>query len=123
MTTSKASPDLATVFKICPRADWEAARRDGRYLGSSDDLRDGFIHLSARHQLTGTARRHFRGQPGLVVIAFATADLGPALRWEPSRGGDLFPHLHGPLPVSAARAVADLPLGDDGIPKLPEHLT
>ncbi len=109
-----------TVYKICPRADWDAACRDGHYRGSADDLRDGFIHFSAASQVAATAARHFRGQPGLVLVAIDAAALGPALRWEPSRGGDLFPHLYAALPVAAATAVADLPLAADGVPRVPE---
>ncbi|MEQ1710973.1 MAG: DUF952 domain-containing protein [Hyphomicrobium sp.] len=111
-----------TVYKICPRAAWDNSCRTGHYRGSSDDLRDGFIHLSAAHQITATAAKYFRGRPDLVLVAMAAAALGPGLVWEPSRGGELFPHHYGPLPVSAALAVIPLPLGSDGVPLVPETL-
>lgn len=111
-----------TVYKILPRAAWEAACRAGAYTGSDDDRRDGYIHFSARHQLAATAAKYFRGQPDLVVVVLDAAALGAALKWEPSRGGDLFPHLYAPLPVAAARAVVALPLGGDGTPLVPETL-
>src|SRR5690606_31308677 len=78
---------LTVVYKILAQADWEEARRIGHYLGSRDDLRDGFIHLSAAHQLAGTAARHFRGIADLVLVALDAGQLGSALKWEPSRGG------------------------------------
>ncbi len=100
--------DSALVYKICPAAAWQAAVAEGVYRGSADDLRDGFIHLSTGAQLEGTLSRHFAGQRDLVRVAINPADLGAGLRWEPSRGGALFPHLYGELPVSLAREVAPL---------------
>lgn len=108
----------ATVFKITTLDDYEAARRTGVLAMSSDDLRDGFTHLSARHQVSETARRYFARRSGLCLMAFAESDLGDALKWEPSRGGDLFPHYYGLLPVSAALWARPLPLGDDGVPDI-----
>jgi uncharacterized protein (DUF952 family) len=93
---------MSRVYKILDAAEWTAAVDRGAYEGSADDRRDGFIHLSAEDQVEETGRRHFAGRDGLVVVAFEAEALGPALRWEPSRGGALFPHLHGPLPASAA---------------------
>lgn len=110
------------VYKICPRAAWEDACRDGHYLGSADDLRDGYVHLSAQHQVAATAAKYFRNQNALVLVSVDTAQLGDALVWEPSRGGDLFPHHYGPLPVAAAIAVTPLPLDSDGVPVIPETL-
>ncbi len=104
------------VYKIMPQADWSAALDAGVYSGSSDDQRDGFIHLSAADQLAGTAAKHFCHQAGLLLIALDAGRLGPALRWEPSRGGALFPHLYGPLDVAAAVSVVPMPLDDEGIP-------
>lgn len=106
------------VYKILPRAEWEAARAAGRFEGSAVDLQDGFIHLSTAAQAAETARRHFAGRPGLVVVELEAGDLGPALKWEPSRGGDLFPHLYAPLDPAHALSVRDAPLGDDGVPVL-----
>lgn len=106
------------VFKICDREAWAQAQASGRYDGSADDRRDGFIHLSAADQIAGTLARHFAGSEGLVLIAFDADALGPALKWEPSRGGALFPHLYGPLPAKAALWTRPLPL-EDGQHRLP----
>lgn len=110
------------VFKIAAKAAWQDACATGTFHGSADDVRDGFIHLSAQHQLAGTLARHFKGQSELLLITFDAATLGSALRWEPSRGGDLFPHLYAPLPTGAATAVRALAVGPDGTPALPEDL-
>lgn len=108
------------VYKILRKDEWEAALRAGAYHGSADDQRDGFIHLSAAHQLQGTARKHFRDQSDLVLVSFRTNDLGQELRWETSRGNDLFPHLFAPLPAELAVEAHELPLGEDGVPVVPE---
>lgn len=113
-------PDL--VFKIVTRADWRAAEAAGRLDPSPDDRRDGFIHLSARDQVAATAAKHFAGLSDLLVAAFDPARLGDALRWEKSRGGALFPHLYGPLPVAALEWVEPLPLGPGGVHVLPARL-
>jgi uncharacterized protein (DUF952 family) len=110
------------VFKIASADGWAAACRSGAFAGSAADIRDGFIHLSARHQLAETAAKHFAGQANLLLIAFDAATLGAALEWEVSRGGDLFPHLFEPLPTAAALWTKLLPLGEDGLPRLPEDL-
>ncbi|HLI12342.1 MAG TPA: DUF952 domain-containing protein [Alphaproteobacteria bacterium] len=107
------------IYHVCRRADWEAARAAGRYEGSADDRRDGFIHFSTVGQLVESVAKHRAGQPDLVLLAVDRAALGPALKWEPSRGGALFPHLYGPLPVAAVRAIHPLPLGPDGRHRFP----
>ncbi len=117
---STATPQI--VYKILTAAEWQSAVAAGRYEGSADDARDGFIHLSTAQQLQGTAAKHFADKPGLVLVAFDAAALGPRLKWEPSRGGALFPHLYAPLPTAAATSVAPLPLGQDGVPTLPTDL-
>jgi uncharacterized protein (DUF952 family) len=94
------------VYKICSAHEWREAVATGTYRGSAVDVRDGFIHLSTGVQLAETLRRHFAGQSDLVLVEVDPAELGDALRWEPSRGGDLFPHLYGALPVSLARSVS-----------------
>lgn len=111
------------VFKVSPRSQWDTACRDGALNGSADDLRDGFIHLSLQSQLAGTLAKHFRDQDDLVLIRFETRDLGDKLRWEPSRGGEEFPHLYGSLPTALAVSVHALALGSDGVPQLPEDFT
>jgi uncharacterized protein (DUF952 family) len=93
---------MSILYKICSAALWREAERDGVFRGSADDRRDGFIHFSTA------------GQDGLVLIADDAERLGPALKWEPSRGGALFPHLYGEFAVSAAASVAPLPRGADG---------
>jgi uncharacterized protein (DUF952 family) len=108
------------VFKVAARGAWEDACRTGAFTGSADDLRDGFIHLSTREQLTGTIAKHFRGEHDLVLIQIETRLLGEQLRWEVSRGGDLFPHLYAALPTANA-GVHALPLGIDGVPMLPKE--
>lgn len=112
----------AVIYKIVDRKTWLAACRDGAFEGSADDMRDGFIHLSARHQVRGTAERHFKGIDDLVLVAFDEDALGAILKWEPSRGGDLFPHLYGPLPTALALGISPLPLGDGGLPQVPAEL-
>ncbi len=109
---------MSRIYKILPAADWDAARSSGRYEGSAVDRQDGFIHFSTAAQAQETARRHFAGQAGLVVLEIEADDLGAGLRWEPSRGGQLFPHLHGGLDVSHVRGVTEAPLGPDGTPRV-----
>jgi uncharacterized protein (DUF952 family) len=109
---------VSRIYKILPRAEWETALAGGRFEGSAVDLEDGYIHFSTAGQAQETARRHFHGQAGLVVLEVEAEDLGQALRWEPSRGGDLFPHLYGGLEVARVRSVTDAPLGADGTPQV-----
>ncbi len=105
---------MAPVYKICTSAEWRAAEAADLFEGSAVDRADGFIHLSTREQVEETARRHFAHQDDLVLIELDTARLGEALRWEPSRGGALFPHVYAPLRPSTATNVATLPLGASG---------
>ena len=105
---------MGMIFKICSRTVWEAAQRTGRFTGAPIDLADGFIHFSTAAQVRETARRHFAGERDLVLVAVAGDALGDALRFEPSRGGDLFPHLYGDLAMDAVRGVAPLPQDADG---------
>jgi len=112
----------ATIYHICTRREWAEAEAAGDYRGSSQDRRDGFIHFSGPAQLEASARRHRAGQTELVLLSVDAQALGDALRWEPSRGGALFPHLYGPLPLSAVRRVDDLPLGPDGVHLFPPHV-
>jgi uncharacterized protein (DUF952 family) len=88
------------VFKIASANDWAAAITTGVYMGSADDARDGFVHLSVASQLPGTLEKHFKGQTDLLLIAFNAAELGPELKWEKSRGGEYFPHFYGALPTA-----------------------
>jgi uncharacterized protein (DUF952 family) len=109
---------LSRIYKILPRGDWTVAHEAGRYEGSPLDQQDGFIHFSTAAQAQETARRHFVGQADLVVLEVETDDLGLVLRWEPSRGGDLFPHLYGALAANLVRYVTEAPLDADGTPTL-----
>lgn len=84
------------LVKLFRASEWAAFRADGAFAGSADDLRDGFIHLSTERQLAGTRARHFAGETGLVA-AWLAVDEDPALRWEPARAGEAFPHLYRPL--------------------------
>lgn len=110
------------VYKIAPGALWRQAEETGLFTGAPVDVADGFIHFSTAEQAQETAARHFRNQPGLLLIAIEGNRLGPALRFEPSRGGALFPHLHGPLPLDAVRWIAPLALKADGVPDVDARL-
>jgi beta-hydroxylase len=91
----------ATAFKILTALQWARFEADGRFEGSPVDRADGFIHLSTADQVEGTIERHFAGQAGLVLAEVDLGALGDAVRWEKSRGGALFPHVHGVLPLKA----------------------
>lgn len=110
------------VYKILRRDEWLALREAGETRGAPVDLADGYVHLSTGGQLAGTLAKHFAGEGGLTILAFEEAALGPALRWEPSRGGGLFPHLHGPLRLADVAWHAPVPAGPDGPlpPAVPE---
>jgi uncharacterized protein (DUF952 family) len=108
------------VYKICDRPLWAAAERTGNLRGAAVDEHDGFIHFSTAAQVAETAARHFAGVDDLVLVAVDATALGEALRWEPSRGGALFPHLYGILPLAAVRWVKPLLLGADGRHVFPE---
>ena len=106
MTMKKVVPD-SVIYKICSKAVWESIRHSGEWEGSVDDQRDGFIHFSDAKQVAGTIQRHFASQSDLVVLSVDSRQLGGNLKWEPSRGGDVFPHLYGPLPITAVVDVRD----------------
>lgn len=108
------------IYKIAPAALWAAAEATGAFTGAPVDVADGYIHFSTAAQARETAAKHFAGQADLKLVAVVAAALGPALKWEPSRGGALFPHLYAPLPLTAVRWVRDLPLGADGAHVFPD---
>jgi beta-hydroxylase len=91
----------STAFKILTAGEWAHFRAEGRFEGSRADRADGFIHLCAADQVEGTIERHFAGQSGLVLAEVDLGALGDSVRWEESRGGTLFPHVYGILPLSA----------------------
>jgi uncharacterized protein (DUF952 family) len=102
------------IYHMCPAEAWAVAVRAGEYRGGADDRRDGFIHFSTADQVAESARRHRAGQAGLMLIAVEPVRLAGRLKWEPSRGGVLFPHLYGPLDPAEVASVRPLPLGPDG---------
>jgi uncharacterized protein (DUF952 family) len=108
------------IYKICPASAWREAERQGVYRGSADDARDGFIHFSTAAQVAGTAKKHFAGQTGLFLVAVDADALGEALRWEPSRNDELFPHLYGELDLGAVTGVLELRARSDGSHDIPE---
>lgn len=109
---------MSRIYKILTRSQWRAAKLAGQFGGSEVDVADGYIHFSTSAQAPETARKHFSGQADLVVLEVATEKLGAQLRWEPSRGGELFPHLYGPLPISNVSVVHEAPLDQNGLPTL-----
>jgi uncharacterized protein (DUF952 family) len=111
---------VRTIYKICPASAWREAERQGVYRGSADDLRDGFIHFSSAPQVAETAKKYFFGQKGLFLVAVDADALGQALRWEPSRNDELFPHLYGELDLGAVTDVMELRARSDGYHDLPE---
>jgi len=104
----------APAYKLVDRNEWAAAREVGAYGGSAVDRADGYIHMSTAGQLAETARRHYAGRSDLLLVTVDVASLGAEVRWEASRGGALFPHLYGPLPLSAVLAERALSVGADG---------
>lgn len=91
------------IYKILRAEEWRTAEHDGVFHGSSDDRRDGFIHCSLAEQTVETYEKYFAEQADLMLAAVDTDALGTKLKWETSRGGALFPHIYGDLPVSAVR--------------------
>jgi uncharacterized protein (DUF952 family) len=111
---------LRKIYKICPGPAWREAERQGVYRGSTDDARDGFIHFSLGSQLVETARKHFAGLSGLLLIEVDADALGEALRWERSRHDELFPHLYGELDLGAVLSVHNMRVRSDGTHDIPE---
>jgi uncharacterized protein (DUF952 family) len=102
------------VYKIVATDEWRGAEAAGVFAGASVDRADGFIHFSTAEQAPETAAKWFAGRNDLTLVALDAAALGGDLKWEPSRGGALFPHLYAPLPMSAVLWSRPLPLGSDG---------
>ena len=113
-TAASMTVAAALIYKILPLALWREAQASGHFTGAPVDVADGFIHFSTAGQMRETAARHFAGQQGLVLLAVDAAQLGTALKWEVSRGGALFPHLYGDLPVAAIVSAHPLPCLADG---------
>ena len=110
---------MTLIYKICSNAEWAEAEASGSYSGSEHDWRDGFIHFSTASQLPGTLAKHYASRTDLLLIAVDPEMLGDALRWEPARDGDLFPHLYDELPIAAALWTQALKIGSTGDHILP----
>jgi uncharacterized protein (DUF952 family) len=113
---------VALIYKIVGAEEWSSAVARGRYSGSADDCRDGYIHFSNADQVATTARKYFAGRTDLLLVAVARTTLGSALKDEVSRGGALFPHLYAELSTAAVAWVRPMPLGPDGQPALPAEV-
>ena len=107
------------VYKIMSASELKQMQRDGAFCGSPADIADGYIHLSCGSQLEATLDKHFNGVDGLMLVAVDLSRLVDTVRWEPARGGQLFPHIHGRLPVEAVVSVATLERTADGMVRLP----
>jgi uncharacterized protein (DUF952 family) len=105
---------LTLIYKIATDDQWREARMSGRFEGAPVDIADGFIHFSTAEQARETAAKHFAGRDGLVLIALDADALGDQLVWEPSRGGQLFPHLYRSFLVTEALWARPLPMHSDG---------
>ncbi len=105
---------MTLAYKIIPENLWREAEAAGVFHGAPVDLADGFIHFSTASQTPETAAKHFADQRGLLLVTIEAGDFGAAMKWEPSRGGALFPHLYGPLPIARAMSVRPIPTGPDG---------
>ena len=111
------------VYKILRRTEWDPVRDSGSFPGAPDDLRDGFIHLSAAHQVRGVCERHFSSERDLVLLSFDADRLGQALKWEASHNGEAFPHLYGALPLALVHSIAEIRPGEDGRLMFPDEIS
>jgi uncharacterized protein (DUF952 family) len=105
---------MTLIYKLVPKALWRAAEAVAEFAGAPLDLADGYIHFSTGAQVRETAAKHFAGARDLLLVSVDAKRLGDSLKWEPSRGGDLFPHLYGKLRLGHVLRVDALPLRDDG---------
>jgi uncharacterized protein (DUF952 family) len=110
------------IYKVLRLPEWEAIGEAESFAGSPDDLRDGFIHFSTAEQLRGTVEKYFADEDYLVLLAVDPEALGAALKWEASRGGALFPHLYGPLPMGAVVRFASVQRDEDDEPVFPPEI-
>lgn len=110
------------IYRFADPAALGAAALSGTYEGGAHDQRDGFIHCSARHQLEGTLAAHFEGVDRVALAVIDARALGDSLKWEKSRGGELFPHIYGALPFAAIMSVHILRRDHDAHWRLPEEL-
>lgn len=105
---------MSLVYKIASADEWRAAQESGRFTGAPVDLADGFIHFSTAEQARETAAKHFAGRDGLCLLALESSQLGDQLKWEPSRGGQLFPHLYRAFETGEVLWAKPLPMRADG---------
>jgi uncharacterized protein (DUF952 family) len=110
------------IYKIVTRDQWLEAEKAGVFKGAPIDLADGYIHFSTAEQVADTAAKHFSGQGDLLLVAVEAAAFGNSLIYEPSRGGELFPHLYGELPLASVHSVETLSLDDDGNHQFPSFI-
>lgn len=111
---------MPLIFHMARKREWEAAAAAGVYAGAAEDRLDGFIHFSTAHQVRESAAKHRAGEADLILLACKPEALGEALKWEPARGGDLFPHLYGDVPVAAVVWARALPLDAAGVHVFPD---
>lgn len=111
---------MTLIFKIMDKATWKSAQKTGEFKGSKHDQRDGFIHFSTKEQLEGTLAKHYHGQKDLILLAFKDSNFEDNLKWEPSRGGALFPHLYAPLPTDTLLWEKPIEMADDGTHIIPD---
>jgi uncharacterized protein (DUF952 family) len=110
------------VYKIARKPEWDEVDKSGSFTGSVDDKRDGFIHLSAAHQVRATCDKYFAGENNLLLVALDAKRLDPSLKWEESRGGEKFPHLYGALPIALVHCVVPIRREDNGRPIFPPEI-
>ncbi|MER0237555.1 DUF952 domain-containing protein [Fulvimarina sp. MAC8] len=111
------------IYKILTHDQWDAFNEAGRFDGAPVDIADGYIHFSTADQVRETAAKHFAGKHDLHLLAVDPDQFGDALKWEPSRGGALFPHLHAPLSIDTVIWEKSLPLDEDGRHVFPDALS
>jgi len=112
----------APIYHLADADAFALAQAQGRYEGTAADRADGFIHFSTAGTVVESAAKHRAGQPNLMLVAVNPDGLGDALKWEAARGGVLFPHLYGALPMAAVLSATPLPLGPDGLHIFPPDL-
>ena len=110
---------MPPIYHLARGQEWTRAAERGVYAGTEEDRADGYLHFSTAAQIEESAMRHRAGEADLMLVACEAAPLGDALKWEPARGGDLFPHLYGDLPMAAVVWAKPLALGADGRHRFP----
>ena len=114
MSDSVGNDGKGLIYKVVSAQEWSVAKEQGEFRGAAIDLTDGYIHFSTAEQLRETVKKHFAGQTDLLLVGVEVDRLGDELKWEPSRGGALFPHLYAPLSIDSVVMTQDMPVGEDG---------